>query len=77
MKVPPLLLSVIYNHDINVRMRATYIFVPCVYEVLEHAELFGLFHLFTLFLKVFDYTTRFTYHWLELSGNNIGQYFTM
>ena len=29
-----------------------------LYEVLAHAELFGLFHLFTLFFEVFDYTAR-------------------
>ena len=37
--------------------RGVYI-CSCVYEILAHAELFGLFHLFTLFLGEFDYTGR-------------------
>ena len=31
---------------------------PREFEVLAHAELFGLFYLFTLFLEQFDYTAR-------------------
>ena len=38
-------------------VRGVYI-CPRVYEVLAHAERFGVFHLFTLFLEEFDYTTR-------------------
>ena len=55
---------------------SAYIFVPCVYEILAHAELFGLFHLFTLFLEEIDYTAK-VQHWLQLGGSSIGQYFTM
>ena len=34
-------------------LRAAYIF-----RILAHAELFGIFHLFTVFLEEFDYTAR-------------------
>ena len=43
-----------------------------------HAELFGLFHLFTLFLEEFDYTARVQhvlhtteYSWMEVVLDNI------
>ena len=37
--------------------RGVYIF-GCLFRISAHAELFGLFHLFTLFLEEFDYTAR-------------------
>ena len=32
-----------------------------LFRIPAHAELFGLFHLFTLFLEEFDYTARVQY----------------
>ena len=40
-------------------MDAAYIFVPVCFEYIRmRAELFGNFHLFTLFLEDIDYTAR-------------------
>ena len=38
-----------------------------LFRIPAHAELFGLFHLFTLFLKEFDYTAR-EQHVLHTTG---------
>ena len=32
--------------------------LDCLLRIPTHAEMFGLFHLFTLFLEEFDYTAR-------------------
>ena len=45
--------------------RAVYIFVA--FRIYAHAKLFGLFHLFTLFLEEFDYTARIQ-HVLQTTG---------
>ena len=45
--------------------RAAYIFVA--FPIYAHAIIFGLFHLFTLFLGEFDYTAR-VQHVLQTTG---------
>ena len=44
-----------------------YIFFGRLFRIPAHAELFGLFHLFTLFLEEFDYTAR-VQHVLHTTG---------
>ena len=39
------------------RRRGVYI-CSRLFRILAHADLFGIFHLFTLFLEEFDYTAR-------------------
>ena len=46
--------------------RSVYICGP-LFRIHAHAERFGLFHLFTLFLEEFDYTTR-VQHVLHTTG---------
>ena len=51
--IDKLITSLVYTAS----MRGVYI-CSRLFKLLAHAELFGIFHLFTLFLKEFDYTTR-------------------
>ena len=57
-----------HGHKTNLRIYLHRVYMcSCDIEILAHAERFGLFHLFTLFLEGFHYTARVR-HALHTTG---------